>query len=404
VELPRTLRSLNRPALRLFFAGHSISLLGSWMAPVAQQWLVWRLTHSTQMLGLLTFCSQLPSLLLGAWAGSVAERLPRKTVVVVALAVAALQASTLAVLALTGAVRPGHVLLLGVMLGLTYPFEIPARQMMLAELAGEDLPNVVAVNSTLVTVMRILGPSLGGLIVAEWGEGWCFAINAVSFVAVIAAVIALPVPKHVPHGEGVRVPISEAVKWAWHEPHVRALFFLLFALSAVGQAWGTLMPAWVSNVLHGGPDVLGHLLSFGGAGALLAAMMLLFADTGIRWRVGAGGLVMAAGIVGLSLSQSSTAAAFSLFFIGLGQVTQSSGILTELQQRSPSHLRGRLLGLFTMAFVGMVPVGGLVAGLVASELGSPFTLRCIGALLASSAALYLAQLIKTSARARSPST
>ena len=391
MELPRTLRSLNRPALRLFFAGYAVSLLGSWMAPVAQQWLVWRLTGSTQMLGLLTFCNHLPSLLLGAWAGSVAERVPRKTVVVVALAVGALQASSLAVLALSGTVRPAHVLLLGVMLGLTYPFEIPARHMMLAELSGDALPNVEAINSTLVTVMRILGPSLGGLVVARWGEGWCFAINAVSFLAVIAAVVALPVPKAVPHAVAVAVPISEAVKWAWHQPQVRALFFLLGAFSVFGQAWSTLMPAWVAKVLEGGPDVLGNLLSFGGAGALLAAVLLLVAETGLGWRVGVGGLVMASGIAGLSVSHSHAPAAAGLFFLGLGQVTLSSGILTELQQRSPAALRGRILGLFTMVFVGMVPIGGLVAGLVAEQAGAAFTLRCIGALLAMSAALYLAQ-------------
>ena len=401
MALHRTLRSFDRPALRLFFAGHSVSLLGSWMQPVAQQWLVWRLTGSTQMLGLLTFCSQLPSLLLGAWAGSVAERVPRKTVVVVALAVAALQATTLAVLALSGVVRPAHVLLLGVMLGLTYPFEIPARQMMLAELSGDDLPNVVAINSTLVTVMRILGPSLGGLVVARYGEGWCFAINAVSFLAVIAAVLALPLAKSAPRPHGDDLPISEAVKWAWQHPELRSLFLLLFALSAVGQAWGTLMPAWVAKVLNGGPDVLGRLLSFGGAGALLAAVLLLVAETGLAWRIGVGGVVMAGGIVGLSVAQSPAPAAIALFFIGLGQVTQSSGILTELQQRSPPHLRGRLLGLFTMCFVGLVPIGGLVAGLAAAEVGSPFTLRCIGGLLALSAALYLAQVIKRSAGSQS---
>ncbi len=391
MEIPRSLRALHRPALRLFFAGHAVSLLGSWMQPVAAQWLIWRLTGATQMLGLLTFCTQLPSLLLGAWAGSVVERVPRKTVVVVALGVAALQASCLAVLALSGVVQPSHVLLLGVLLGLTYPFEIPARQVMLAELSGEDLPNVVAINSTLVTVMRILGPSVGGLIVAAWGEGWCFAINALSFAAVIAAVVSLPTPKPAVHADPVAVPIFEAVKWVWNQPQVRPLFFLLFALSAVGQAWGTLMPAWVAKVVEGGPDTLGLLLSFSGAGALAAAMVLLFVETGLGWRIGAGGVVMAAGIVGLSLSQRLAPAAASLFFIGLGQVTQSSGILTELQQRSPPHLRGRLLGLFTMAFVGMVPVGGLAAGLIAAELGAPFTLRCIGGLLAFCAALYLFQ-------------
>src|SRR4051812_44425682 len=154
VEIPRSLRSLSRPALRLFFAGQAVSLLGSWMQPVAQQWLVWKMTGSMQMLGWLTFCTQLPSLALGAWAGSVSDRMPRKTVVVVALAVAGLQATALALLALGGWARPGHVLLLGLMLGLTYPFEIPARQTMLAELAGDDLPNMIALNSTLVTVMR----------------------------------------------------------------------------------------------------------------------------------------------------------------------------------------------------------------------------------------------------------
>lgn len=399
MEIPRSLRSLNRPALRLFFAGHAVSLLGSWMQPVASQWLVWRLTGSTQMLGLLTFCTQLPALLLGAWGGTVAERVPRKTVVTVALAVAALQATLLAVLALTGAVKPGHVLLLGVMLGLTYPFEIPARQVLLAELSGDDLPNVVAINSALVTVMRIIGPSVGGLIVARYGEGWCFAINALSFAAVIAAVLALPTPPAQPHAGGASVPIGEAVRWAWRDAEVRALFFLLFMLSAVGLAWGTLMPAWVSTVVKGGPDVLGHLLSFVGGGALLAAVLLLLADTGLAWRVGLGALVMAGGTVGLSLANGTFTAAFGLFFIGLGQVTQSSGILTELQQRSPPALRGRLLGLFTMVFVGMVPLGGLVAGLVAAQLGAPFTLRGVGVLMAVSAGVYLVML-KNAEKAR----
>ncbi len=368
------------------------------MQPVAQQWLVWRLTGSTQMLGLLTFCSQLPSLLLGAWAGSIAERVPRKTVVVVSLTVATLQATILATLALTGWVRPTHVLLLGVMLGLTFPFEIPARQMMLAELAGEDLPNVVALNSTLVTLMRILGPSLGGLIVARYGEGWCFAVNALSFLAVIAAIVALPLAPASQHPAALSVPISEAVKWAWHQPGVRALFFLLVAFSAVGQAWGTLIPAWVATVLHGGPEVLGQLLSFGGAGALLAAMLLLLAETGQEWRVGVGGLVMAAGIFGLSTTASTVPAAFAMFFIGLGQITQSSGILTELQQRSPPHLRGRLLGLYTMVFVGTVPIGAIAAGWIAGQLGAPFTLRCVGVVLGLSAALYLAQWARAQSR------
>lgn len=400
MEIPRALRSLNRPALRLFFAGQAVSLLGSWMQPVAQQWLVWKLTGSMQMLGWLTFCTQLPALLLGAWAGSVTDRVPRKTVVLVALGVAGLQATALAVLALGGWARPSHVLLLGLMLGLTYPFEIPARQTMLAELAGDDLPNMVALNSALVTVMRVLGPSLGGLVTAWWGAGWCFAVNAFSFLAVIAAVAMLPVAPMRRHDE-MKVPISEAVRWVWHEPTMRALFTLLFGLSAFGLAWGTLMPGWVATVLHGDAATLGTLLSFAGAGALTAALFMVVAERGLAWRIGLGGLVMAAGLTGLSLSTGRAAAAASLVFVGLGQVTQSSGILSELQQRSPPALRGRLLGLFTMVFVGMVPLGGVLASFMADYLGAPAAMRTLGAAVALSAALYLAQWARSGAPVRS---
>ena len=384
--------------MRLFFAGQAVSLLGSWMQPVAQQWLVWQMTGSMQMLGWLTFCTQLTSLLLGAWAGSVTDRVPRKTVVLVALTVAGLEAGALAILALGGWARPSHVLLLGLMLGLTYPFEIPARQTMLAELSGDDLPNMVALNSLLVTVMRVLGPSLGGVVTARWGAGWCFAINAVSFIAVIAAVFALPTPHVPPREVDPKVPILEAVRWVWHEPTMRALFTLLFGLSAFGLAWGTLMPGWVATVVHGEADTLGHLLSFAGAGALTAAVLMLLVETGLAWRIGLGGLVMAAGITGLSLSAQSSTAALSLFFIGLGQVTQSSGVMSELQQRSPPLLRGRLLGLFTMVFVGMVPLGGLLASFAADRFSAPLALRGLGLLMGLSAALYLGQWARASVK------
>src|SRR6185503_18424385 len=182
MKWPHELRSLQNPSLRLFFVGQSVSLLGSWIQPVATQWLTWRLTHANEMVGRVTFCSQVPTLLLGLYAGSIADRASKRKVIAVSLTLALVQAATLAALTFSGLIRPWHLFALAGVLGLTYAFEIPARQSMLADLAGKDLDNVVALNSTMVTIMRVLGPFFGGVIVGAVGEGWCFTANAVSFL------------------------------------------------------------------------------------------------------------------------------------------------------------------------------------------------------------------------------
>lgn len=365
VRWPRQLRSLERPELRLFFIAQSVSLLGSWVQPVAQQWLVWRLTGSHAMVAWLIFATQSPSLLLGLWAGAVADRLPKRGLMLASLVVAAFQAAMLAVLALSGWAKAWEVVALGTLLGLTYPFEIPSRQSLLAELAQDATPNVVALNSTLVTVMRVLGPSLGGALAALLGEGWCFAFNSASFVGVIFVVLKLKVTHHprAPH----EASISEGLKWAWQQRDVRDMLGLLVLLSLFGQAWGTLMPGYVDQTFKGGVDLLGRLLGSAGVGALLAALSMLFVESGLRWRIGAGAVAMGVGIGVLSFAGSWPVAALGTFFVGLGQLTQSSGILSLVQTRAPAHLRGRLLGVFTTVFVGFTPFGALAASYAAEH-------------------------------------
>ncbi len=208
---PHALRSLGRRDLRLFFAGQAISLAGTWMQSVAQAWLVWRLTRSSELLGVVNFLGQVPVFLFGIWAGSLADRLPRRRLVLATQANAIVQATLLAVLTLTGTVRPWHVIVLAGMLGLTYAFEIPARQALLADLAGEDMSNAIALNSSIVNAARVVGPALAGVVVASVGEGWAFALNAASFLGTYYALLVMTPPVQPPARSGRGAHVLEGL-------------------------------------------------------------------------------------------------------------------------------------------------------------------------------------------------
>jgi MFS family permease len=241
-RLPHALRSLAKRDIRLFFAGQAVSLAGTWMQSVAQAWLVWRLTRSSEMLGLVHFLGQVPVFLFGIWAGSIADRHPRRRVILVTQANAILQATLLAALTLSGVVRPWHVLVLSAMLGMTYAFEIPARQALLADLAGEDMPNAVALNSSIVNAARIAGPALAGVVVASVGEGWAFAANAVSFLGTFCALLVIrPPPQPLATGGG-RAHVLAGLAYAGKTAHVRALLALLATSSFFAMPYQTLLP------------------------------------------------------------------------------------------------------------------------------------------------------------------
>ncbi len=390
---PHALRSLQHRNLRLFFAGQCVSLVGTWMQSVAQGWLVYRLTRSTQLLGLVGFLAQIPVFLLGVWAGSLADRLPRKRIVLCTQINALTQATVLAVLTLTGIVRAWMLLPLALMLGLTYAFEIPARQSLLGDIAGEDMPNALALNSSIVNGARAVGPALAGWMVATVGEGVCFALNAVSFVGTIYAVAVMRVPPPRPHSGSRRGHLVDGVAYAARTPHVRALLALLGVSSFFALPYVTFLPVFARDVLHGDARLLGLLQASAGVGALAAGVLLMIRRglEGLGRRVGVGATLLGLGLAGLSVSRTAPLSCACLLLAGFGYLTQTAGTMTLLQGLAPPELRGRLMGLFSMLFVGTTPFGALVGGLAAARFGVPAVVRT-GALvvLLASVAFHVA--------------
>jgi MFS family permease len=396
IPLPHALRVLRHRDLRLFFAGQAISLVGTWMQSVAQSWLVYRLTGSAALLGLVYFLSQAPVFLLGMLGGAVADRHARRDIVMLTQLLALGQAFTMSVLTFGGWIQAWHLLSLASVLGIVNAFEIPARQAMLGELAGEDVPNAVALNSTLVNTARVLGPALAGYLVGAVGEAWCFFINALSFLAVLIALRAMaPRPAPAANGaqEGPLEHLRGGILYARDKRLVRALLLLLAISSFFGVPYTSLLPVFAADVHHGGPELLGRFFGSAGAGALVSAMTLLTRRHlgGLARRVGFGATALGLGLLTFSLARSTGVAQACLFVVGFGFIQQMAGTMTLLQGLTPGELRGRVVGLFTTLFVGVSPFGGLLAGWAASIFTAPRALFA-GALvvLIASAAFHLA--------------
>lgn len=370
---PHPLRALRNRDLRLFFGGQCVSLVGTWMQSVAQAWLVYRLTSSTRLLGVVGFLSQVPVFLLGVWAGSLADRLPRKRIILATQSNSACQAALLAVLTLTGTVRPWMLLPLSAMLGLSYAFEIPARQSLLGEMAGEDMPNALALNSSIVNGARAVGPALAGWAVAALGEGVCFALNAVSFAGTLYAVAVMEVPPPRLHAGSRRGHLLEGIAYAGKTPHVRALLALVGTSSFFALPYATLLPVFARDVLGGDARLLGFLQASAGVGALAAGVSLMVRKglRGLGRRAGVGATLLATGLAALALSRSAPLSCAALLLVGFGYLSQTASSMTLLQGLAPEDMRGRVMGLFSMLFVGVTPFGALAGGFAASRFGAP---------------------------------
>lgn len=396
-RLRAAFRALEHRDFRLFAGGQAVSLIGTWMQQVAMSWLVWRLTGSALALGAIGFATQLPAFVLAPVAGVLADRWSRHRMVVVLQALLMAQAVLLAVLTLTGLVQLWHLLALATILGVLSGFEIPARQAFFVELVGpQALSNAIALNATIFNGARLVGPAIAGLLVAALGEGPVFLLNAASFLAVLASLLAMRVaPRTAPRGRAdVLRNLREGVGYAWAFPPMRTALLVLAIVSLVGMPYAVLLPVFASDVLGGDARTLGLLMSSAGLGALAGALYLASRTTvrGLGRVIAGAAIVFGVDLLCLSISRSIPLSCAILALTGFSVITFTASINTVLQTITDDDKRGRVVSLYVTAFMGMGTFGTLGAGVVASRLGAPGAVA-LGGLAVLVTAAWFARLL-----------
>jgi MFS family permease len=377
-----TLRALRHRNFQLFFSGQLISLTGTWMQTVAQAWLVYRLTKSPLLLGSVGFASQIPVFLFAPLGGITADRVNRQRLVIATQTASMILAGILAFLTLSGRVQVWHIFILASLLGVVNAFDIPGRQSFLVDMVGkEDLMNAIALNSSMFNGARVIGPAIAGILVAKIGEGWCFAANAISYIAVIVGLFLMKVSS--PARVSKHSPIEDIVEgfhWVSHTRIIRALLLLIGLISLVGMPYTVLMPVFADKILHGGARGLGILMGATGVGALFGALTLA-AKTGVkglgRW-VAITCATFGASVFLFSFSTSFWLSAALLMPAGYSMMLQMACSNTLIQTMVPDQLRGRVMSLYSMMFMGMAPFGAFFGGALAHRIGAPHTVALGG--------------------------
>jgi MFS family permease len=393
----QTLRALRHRNFQLFFAGQVISLTGTWMESVAQAWLIYRMTGSSVLLGLVSFANQIPVFLISPMGGHLADRLNRHKIILFTQAASMALALTLAWLTLSHRIQIWQLFVLASLMGIVNAFDIPARQSFLVEMVGrEDMINAIALNSTMFNAARLIGPAIAGVLVAKIGEGWCFFANGVSYVAVIAGLLAMRLGPFVPRLATTSVwqNIREGMHYAARTKPIRTLLGMLGVLSFAGLPFTVLMPIFADGILHHGSQGFGLLMSSIGLGAMFGAL-LLASRTGVtglsRWLVIASA-VFSASLFGFAFSRSLPLSCALMFTAGFSMMIQVGSTNTLLQSMVPDHFRGRVMSLYSMMLIGIGPLGAMTAGFEASHLGAPFTLALGAGICLVAAFLFSFQL------------
>ena len=377
-------RGLYHRNYRLFFGGQGISLIGTWMQQIAMSWLVYRLTNSAFLLGVIGFSSQICSFIFSPFAGVISDRWNRHRILVVTQSLAMVQAFILASLTLMGVVAVHHLVILAIFLGLVNAFDMPTRQAFVVEMVEkrEDLGNAIALNSFLFNGARLVGPSIAGILISILGEGMCFLLNGLSFLAVIIALLAMKTTPNKRESERTQVwrGLKEGFIYAFGFQPIRSILLFLGLISLVGMANTTLMPVFAKDILHGGPHTYGFLMGAIGAGAIIGAIFL----ASRRSVLGLGRIIVIAsgifgiGLISFSLSHILWLSFFLLSLTGFGTMVHMASSNTILQTMVDDDKRGRVMSLYTMAFMGMAPFGSLVGGSLAGRIGAPYTLIIAG--------------------------
>lgn len=391
-------RAMQHRNFQLFIGGQLVSLIGTWMQTTAQLWLVYKLTNSAALLGLYGFANQIPILLLASVGGYVGDRYNRLYGVIVTQTVSMILAFVLAGLQLAHLLREWEIILIAFLVGVVNAFDVPIRQSLFVQMVGkEDLPNAIALNSSIFNGARVVGPAIAGFAIAWIGEGWCFFLNGVSFLAVIGALLAMRVSRENPQ-PGKESPwqsFIQGFRFAMADVPVRSALLLLSVLSLFGLQYSVFLPIFADGILHGGAKGMGALMSSAGVGAVLGA--LYFAGrtnySGLARWIAATSLVCAVGLVIFSQSRFFLLSAAVIFLVGFAATVQMAATNTIVQSRVPDELRGRVMAVYATMFMGVQPIGSLIAGGIAKHIGAPYTLTLFGILVCVGGLIFFFRVV-----------
>jgi MFS family permease len=391
-------RALRHRNFRLFFGGQTISLIGTWMTRIATSWLVYRLTGSALLLGTVSFAGQIPTFLLAPFAGVWVDRLDRRQVLVWTQTLSMIQSLLLAVLTLTHHINIGLVLALSVMQGLINAFDMPGRQSFMIQMVNDkrDLGNAIAINSSMVNMARLVGPSLAGMLIAVSSEGWCFLIDGISYIAVIISLVMMRLPAVAARRATTSTLTDLKAGWTYVSEFlpIRTILSLFALVSLMGMPFVVLMPIFAAQVLHGGPHTLGFLMGSMGVGALISALTLAARKNvrGLLRMIPIAAAVFGAGLVGFGLSHVTWLSMIAVMIAGAGMMQGMAGSNTIIQTIVSEDKRGRVMSYYTMAFVGMAPFGSLLAGSMAHAIGAPWTVILNGSVVLLGAGWFYTRL------------
>lgn len=391
-------RSLRYRNYRLFFVGQGISLIGTWMQRIAMPWLIYHLTGSPLLLGVIDFVSQIPSFVLMPFAGVLTDRWNRHRILIITQILSMVQALILAILFFAGIIRVWHVIVLGVFSGCINAFDVPARQSFVIEMVEkkEDLGNAIALNSSMFNVARLLGPGIAGILIAYTGEGICFLLNALSYIVVIVCLLNMKVVprKSIRKSSRVVSELKEGIAYAFGFAPIRYVILLLALISLMGMPYSVLMPVFAKEILHGDSHTFGFLMAASGLGALTGAIYLAYRKSvrGLGKVIPLCAGLFGFGLIGFSLSRFFPLSLALMTVIGFGMMMQMASGNTILQTVVEDDKRGRVMSFYTMAIMGTAPFGSLLAGKLADILGVADTLTIGGISCILGALLFAGRL------------
>jgi len=396
-KFKRIFHALTFRNYRLFFSGQAVSILGTWMQRLAMSWLVYRLSDSAFLLGLVEFTGQFPALLLTPIAGVLLDRWNARSVLLYSQSAALVQASILAVLTLSGKIEIHWIILLSIAWGVIVAFDSPARQTFVIDLvpSREKLGNAIALNSTLFNSARMIGPSLAGILIALVGEGWCFLINALSYLAILVALgmLRLPARPKPTSTTGVWQGFLEGMQYASANQAIRWILCTLSITGFAGLSYTVLLPIFARDILHGGPETLGFLMGGAGVGALFAALSLASKESviGLNRTMARAALIGSTALLSMVVIRNFWLTLLVMPFVGYGLIAQFISGNTLLQVLADNDKRGRVISLYSLTFNGVTPIGSLLAGTLAHWIGAPLALMIGGTICLIAAGAFKAK-------------